>query len=435
MRSIVYKPWMVMALAMAVMGWAGAGRAATDGLGDAPAIVNGGLIDEEPDVDDPNEPDEPEDPKAEREEELYEEGTEALDEEKWEEAIQAFDAASQVGGRRADGALYWKAYGLKKAGRTADALATIGELRRKAPQSRWIKEAQALEQEMKQASGQRPVPEAAADEDLKLIALQSLMHTESSRAVPLLRDFLAANRSRKLRDKALFVLSQSNSPEAVALLADIARGKSHPDLQRKAIQNLGLFGGQQSREALSDIYASSDDIAVKKAVLNAFMVSGEKGRVLALAKSEKVPELRKDAIHQLGVMGAQDELGDLYRTESDVSVKKAILHGLFIGGAADRMIELAKTETQPELRRTIVHNMGLMGSTRTAAALTSIYRTETDLTLRREVLNAFFLQGNADALIQIARAEKDPGLRREAVSKLALMGNKAATDFMLELLK
>lgn len=432
MRSIRHKPWMIMALTVTVMGWASAGRAAADGPGGAPAIVDAGLVDDGPDVD---EPDEPEDPKAEREEELYEEGTDALDEEKWDEAIQAFDAAARVGGRRADAALYWKAYGLKKAGRTADALVALGELRRKAPQSPWIKEAQALEQEMKQAAGQRPVPEAAANEDLQLIALQGLMQMESSRAVPLLRDFLAANRSRKLRDKALFVLSQSNSPEAVALLSDIARGKSHPDLQRKAIQNLGLFGGQQSRQALSDIYASSDDIAVKKAVLNAFMVSGEKGRVLALAKGEKVPELRKEAIHQLGVMGAQDELGDLYRTESDVSVKKAILHGLFIGGAVDRMIELAKTETQPELRRTIVHNMGLMGSTRTAAALMSIYRTETDLTLRREALNAFFLQGNADALIQIARAEKDADLRREAVSKLALMNSKAAMEFMLELLK
>jgi hypothetical protein len=63
-------------------------------------------------------------------------------------------------------------------------------------------------------------------------------------------------------------------------------------------------------------------------------------------------------------------------------------------------------------------------------------RTETDAQIRREVLNAFFIQGNAEALIQVARAEKDPTLRREAVSKLSLMGsNKAALDFMMELLK
>jgi hypothetical protein len=52
------------------------------------------------------------------------------------------------------------------------------------------------------------------------------------------------------------------------------------------------------------------------------------------------------------------------------------------------------------------------------------------------VLNALFIQGNADAIIQIARSEKDPDLRNEAVQKLSLMShNKAALDFMLELLK
>jgi hypothetical protein len=83
-----------------------------------------------------------------------------------------------------------------------------------------------------------------------------------------------------------------------------------------------------------------------------------------------------------------------------------------------------------------VQSLGLMGRERTGQALAEMYRTETDERIRREVLNAFFIQGNAEALIQVARAEKDPTLRREAVSKLSLMGsNKAALDFMMELLK
>jgi hypothetical protein len=379
---------------------------------------------------------EAEEAQAEREGQRYDEGTAALDEEQWDQAIRAFDEVAGMGGRRADAALYWKAYGQRKAGRTAEALTTLSELRRKAPQSRWLNEAQALEMEIRQASGQRPAPEAGGDEDLKLIALNGLLHSDSARALPMLKQFLAANRSAKLRERALFVLSQSDEPEARALVAEIARGRAHPDLQRKAIQNLGLFGGAENRQALSDIYAGSNDVEVKKSVLQAFMVSGEKGRVLAAARSEKAPELRREAIQQLGVMGAQPELWELYRAEGDVEVKKTILHGMFIGGGADRLLELARTETQPELRRTIVHNLGLLGSSRTGEALSGMYRSETDPQIRREVLNAFFIQGNADALIQIARTEKDPELRKDAVSKLSLMGsNKAALEFMLELLK
>lgn len=373
---------------------------------------------------------------AQRENERYEAGTDALDDERWDEAIRAFSKVAGMGGRRADAALYWKAYGQRKAGRTADALATVAELKRKAPQSKYVNEAQALEMEIRQLSGQPPQPENAGDEDLKLIALNGLLHSDSGRALPLLKNFLAANRSSKLRERALFVLSQSDTPEARALVADIARGRAHPDLQRKAIQNLGLFGGAENRQALSDIYAASDDVSVKKSVLQAFMVSGEKGRVLAAARSEKIPELRREAIQQLGVMGAQPELWDLYRAESDVQLKKAILQGMFIGGGADRLLELARTETQPELRRAIVHNLGLLGSARTGEALVGMYRSDADPRIRREVLNALFIQGNADAIIQIARSEKDPDLRKEAVQKLALMShNKAALDFMLELLK
>jgi HEAT repeat protein len=374
--------------------------------------------------------------RADREDERYDAGTRALDEQRWDDAVRAFDEVAGMGGRRADAGLYWKAYAQRKAGRTADALTTIAELRRKAPQSRWLKEAQALELEIRQASGQRGAADASADEDLKLLALDGLMQTESSRAIPMLRDFLGTNRSPRLRDRALFVLSQSEEPEARALLVEIARGRSHPDLQRKAIQNLGLFGGTESRQALSDIYAGTDDVAVKKAVLQAFMVSGEKGRVLAAARSEKAPELRRSAIHQLGAMGAQEELWDLYRAEADVSVKKEILQGMFIGGGAERLIELARTETQPELRRTVVHNLGLLGASRTGPTLVSMYQGSSgDPGLRRTILNALFIQNNVDALIQIARTEKDPGMRREAVQKLSLMNSKAATDFLMELLK
>src|SRR6266496_2734427 len=79
--------------------------------------------------------------RAGREEELYDRGTESLDEERWDRAVEAFDAVARLGGRRADAALYWKAYAQRKAGRSADALATLAELRKSAPQSRYLKEA------------------------------------------------------------------------------------------------------------------------------------------------------------------------------------------------------------------------------------------------------------------------------------------------------
>jgi hypothetical protein len=55
--------------------------------------------------------------------------------------------------------------------------------------------------------------------------------------------------------------------------------------------------------------------------------------------------------------------------------------------------------------------------------------------VRREVLNAYFIQNNATALVAAARGEKDPELKKEAVSKLSLMNNKEATDYLMEILQ
>ncbi len=391
-------------------------------------------------LDDPQEADEedddpPEETPAQRAEERYQEGTDALDEENWDDAVEAFDEVAKMGGARVDGALYWKAYALAKSGRKAEAMASVGELRRVAPASRWLKEAQALEMEVKQAAGQRPSPESVGDEDLKLIALNALLAADSDRAVPMLEGFLTSNSSRKLRDKALFVLTQTSDPRARAIVVAIARGERQVDMQRNAIRYLGMFGGRESQQALQQIYSSAQDPDIKKAVLQAYMINGDKDLVLAAARGEKSPELRRHAIQHLGAMGAQDELWEMYRSETAVEVKKHILHGLFIGGSEARLMEVVRTETQPELRRAAVRNLSLIGSPRTAELLINLYRTDPDGRLRRQAVEGLFISGNAEALVQLARAEKDPALRKELVSKLALMQDKVAVDYMLELLK
>lgn len=390
---------------------------------------------DEASMDDGDSGDPDDDSPAQRIDELYEEGTSALDEEDWDDAIRAFDGVVKMKGARLDGALYWKAYAQRKAGRKAEAKATIAELRRAAPRSKWMKDAEVLEMELQQDSGVRVQPEAAADEDIKLIAIQALMNGDSARAVRLLEEVLNSPRnSRKLRDKALFVLAQNDAPAAQSLLLDVARGQRGADLQRSAIRYLGMSGGQQTRDALRGIYAAGDE-DVKKAVLQAYMVSGDQANTLQVARGEKSAELRRAAIHQLGAMGAQAELWQMYGSETDVEVKKAILQGMFIGGGDQRLLELSRSETNPELRRTVVRNLGIMDKERTGARLEELYRTDPDPQIRRQALDGLFVQGNAAALVRLAKAEKDPARKRDLVQKLSLMDNEEAREYLMELLK
>lgn len=173
-------------------------------------------------------------------------------------------------------------------------------------------------------------PDALADEELKLLAIQGLQHTDPERAFPLLERVLKSDQSARLKSRALFVLAQSDAPAARQILGNIARDSSPPDLQRRAVEYLGVHGGRANRELLGEIYASSENREVKRRVLRAFMVAGERQQLLDAAMSEPDPELRKEAIRQLGPMGAQDELWQLYQKETSPDLKKQTrsAHGL-----------------------------------------------------------------------------------------------------------
>jgi hypothetical protein len=231
------------------------------------------------------------------------------------------------------------------------------------------------------------------------------MNTDAERMVPLLEKLLADPKaSPRLKSRALFVLGQSRNQRAGEIIARYAKGSGNPDVQLKAVEYLGIYGTPQNKQVLADVYASSNDPAMKRAVLRAYMIAKDKDHLLATAKTETNADLRREAIRQLGGLGAHAELAQLYPTESTVELKRAIIQSL--GG---------RREKTPEL-------------------LVSMYSAESDKTLKREILRSLHSQGAAKQLIDLARKETDPGLKQEAVRELANMRTKEAQDYMMELL-
>jgi TolA-binding protein len=370
------------------------------------------------------------------EERLYRNGTRHLDRREYDQAVEAFDAATQKKGPKADGAYYWKAYALAKLGRRDESLAVIAELQKLHPNSRWLNDSKALAAEVRRASGQPATPDAHADEDIKLMAINALMNSDPESAIPLLEKVMArGGSSPKLQERALFVLAQSRSPQARQIVTDYAKGKGNPDLQVKAVEYLGMQGGRDTVQILGEIYGTTNDPNLKRRILQSFMQTRDKDRLFAAAKSETNPDLRREAIQLLGAMNAITELGQLYSSETSVEVKETILHALFAGGAHDRLIELARTERDPKLRRQAINQLGAMRRSGPAAdALVSIYGTETEPQIKQQILNSLFAQGNVTKIIELARKETDPKLKREAVERLSHMKSKEATEFLMELL-
>lgn len=369
-----------------------------------------------------------------REQDLYEAGTDALDEAEWREAAEKFREVARLGRDNADAALHWLAYAQNKMGQRSDALATLVELQRRFPKSKWAADGKALEVEIRQSAGQSVAPDAVSDEDVKLMAVNGLMHTDPERALPILEKLLAGNHSEKVKDKALFVLSQSKSPRALQVLARVARDGSHPELQSRALRNLGIVGGEESRKLLGDVYASTTDRKVKKTILKSYMIAGDKARLLALAKSEQDPELRGTAVQQLGIAGGRQELSDLYAVEPSVEVRKKIIQAMFIGGNAEKLAELARGEKVVELRVAAIRNLGMLGGDKSGPFLVSLYESDQSAEVRKAVINGLFIQSNAKALVGLARKEKDPGMKKQLVSKISLINSDETERYLLELL-
>lgn len=365
------------------------------------------------------------------EDEVYSDAKDSLDNGDYDDAIKGFDEVAKIHGRKADGALYWKAYALNKSGNKAQALTMIGELRKNYPKSTWLRDAGALEQEVR---GGAVNPENISDEELKLLAIQSLMNSDPDKAVPLLEKIIQGNYPPKLKDRALFVLSQNNSDKAQQILMGVAKLTNQPDMQKRAIRYIGMNGNSRNRAVLKEIYNSSTDIGVKKTVFQAWLMCGCKEDVAALAKTEKTPELRKEAIRYLGMMGGRAELLDFYRNSPDVETREEAVGAMLMCGCAHELSEIAQTEKDPRVLDKAINTLGLVGGEESLATLTRLYGTQTDPSLKKKVITALFLHGAGKEMVALARKETNPEMKRELIQKMSLMNSPEITEYMMEIL-
>ena len=256
----------------------------------------------------------------------YTVGTRAMDEHRWQDAVSSFDKVISEKGKRADAALYWKAYSLNKLGKTQLAIATCDQLHSQFADSSWNKDCNTFSVDVhvdpKMADDQAKVrvdrvrpyvrirPDIGgesgvargSDEDLKILALNSLLNRDPATALPLLRGILSGNQPLSVKKHALFVLAQSKSPEAEGILRDAALGKLDPQLQGQAIQAIAVFQGKRANDTLAEVYRTTTDPKIKSAIISAMFITKDAPRMVEMAKNEKDLELKRRIVSELALM-------------------------------------------------------------------------------------------------------------------------------------
>lgn len=361
---------------------------------------------------------------------LYWQGQAALKKSDWPTALKRFTELERVlrekEPRSADAALYWEAYALTQARRTAEAKAALDKLHREFPDSRWSKDAEALVQ---QASPSSPKVGARDDEDLAEVALEGLMSAPPERALPLLKKVMQGNHSIKLKKRALFVLSQLDDSAGLDLVVEAAKGTTDPDLREEAIRILGISGEDRAIERLREIYASSKDAHERRQIIEAYLVADRKDLVLAAARGEPDPSVRAHAIQTLGALDASEELKQLFDVTTDEANRRAIVQALGVAGNSAALAAIAGNAQQPqEIRIDALQALGVAGDRGGGEALVRLYGQANTPALRDAVLQGLLVSGDSDAVLGLYRNAKSVDEKKLLLRTLTTMGDDAAID-------
>ncbi len=293
----------------------------------------------------------------------YRSGQNDIDRREYEQAIKRFDRVIDSKSTRADGAMYWKAYSFYKLGRKPEALTVLTDLEKQYPQSRWLNDARALTAEVRASNGQAASPESQTDEELKLLAMNSLMQQDPDRAIPLLQKVLNdAKNSPSIKGRAIFVLAQSKNPAARQVVLQYAKSGTNPDAQLRAIEYLGTFRSDDSAQTLGEVYAASNDPAVKRAALRGLMLSKAKDRIVQIAKTDPDINMRREAVRYLAGMQAEADMVPIYNATTDKDLKQTIIQSLGGQQSAKPLVDIARAEKDPDIKRQIVRMLTNMKS-------------------------------------------------------------------------
>ncbi|MFN0120230.1 MAG: HEAT repeat domain-containing protein [Blastocatellia bacterium] len=384
----------------------------------------------------------------------FRDGRDLIAGENWDRAAARFRGfiSEHPKHQNVDAARYWLAFALKKQGRHAEAEQEITRLLRDYPRSDWRDDAEALRLEIAGLTGNQAAIQQQLDKDdqeMKMIALQSLFRADPDRALAIVGDMLKADSkaSPRLRETALGMLSMTHSGKALPLLLEIARNNGDPKIRRAAIFGLGRSQDENALKLLEELAQKpGDDETAKSALFALTQNDSARARefILNIARNGQSVELRKNAIFWLGQRGREgaiDELLKLYDSEQNPELKKQILFGFSQSTnerARTKLLDIARSDSNADTRGQAIFWLGQRGDEQTINTLIQIYDGEKNNEIKDNLIHGFGQSRQKAALrklMQIARSDSSIAMRKRALFWLGQKKDPEITKFLEEMLK
>jgi HEAT repeat protein len=170
----------------------------------------------------------------------------------------------------------------------------------------------AFSQSESEASLNKLVEIAKTDPDTEMRekAIFWIGQSDDQKAPAALLEMYRANASIELKKKIIFSLGQLESDISLSFLKEIATGNSEDRLKEEAVFWIGQHGGEANANMLKDLYDNGNaSFGFKEKILFSLSQNDSPAalkHLLAIARSEKNPELRKKAIFWIGQFDSEE---------------------------------------------------------------------------------------------------------------------------------
>jgi tetratricopeptide (TPR) repeat protein len=260
---------------------------------------------------------------------------------------------------------------------------------------------------------------SAADEEMRMAALDGLLSMNSADAIPILQDVLKQTDPCKaeMRKKAVFLISQKKGVDVARTLLDVARADPSNDVRKDAIFWLSQTRSDVAIAALDSILFQAKDNEIRKQAIFALSQQARDPRarsaIQRAAEDERFPEeLREEAIFWLGQGGIVD---------------------------LDYFKSLFQKSKSVELRKKITFSVGQTNSAAATAWLLDIAKDrQYDIDVRKDAIfwvsqrsrvDMNDIQGVYDS------AKNDPEMQKQVIFVYSQRRESAAVDKLMEIAK
>jgi TolA-binding protein len=418
---------------------------------------------------------------------LYRVGREALNRGDYREAARTFARIAEryPTSTYAADALYWEAYAHYSIGETGElraALRALDAQRSRFPKAATRGDADALAVRVRGAlarSGDNAAAQSVAEaatqsvapaskqgqacvrgngderEDERVAALNALLQMNADQAMPILKQVLARRDacSASLREKALFLVSQKQTPETEAILLDAIRNDPDASVRKRAVFWLGQVNTERAAAALESMLSSSgtSEELREQAVFSLMQQGGDRGSraVRAIAQSESEPQsLREKAVFWLGQKQSPENatfLRDLFtrlsstKSPANDEVAQKILFSLSQMHGQGNERWLMDIAVDPKysvgVRKQAVFSASQANVS--SADLIALYGKVRENEVKGQIIWVLSMKNEAaatDKLIEIARRDPDVEMRKKAIFWLGQSQDPRVKQLLLDII-